>query len=1005
LPEFEPQVMPEIALNIREDRLPRPAEPERMQRVLARWAERARAEPEETALAAQALLDDPLAGRLLTGLFGSSPFLGQLLVEELPFALSVFREGPDRAIDRALAGLGASGAGKPEAALMRDLRIARRRVALAVALADTAGAWDLGRVTGALSDFAGRALRLATAHLLAAAHESGELHLAHPDDPERESGFVLIAMGKLGAGELNYSSDIDLIALYDREKASYTGRRTVQDCFVRMTHGLVRLLQDRTPEGYVFRVDLRLRPDPASTPPALSVRAAETYYESMGQNWERAAMIKARPVAGDLAAGAEFLVHLKPYVWRRNLDFAAIRDIHSIKRQIHAHKGHKAIAVGGHNIKLGRGGIREIEFFAQTQQLIWGGRMPELRIPDTCGALAALARAGRIGEQAADTLIGAYSFLRAVEHRLQMMEDRQTQTLPAEGPALEEFARFAGYATGAEFGAALVGQLRAVERIYAELFEEQPDLSGPGNLVFTGTEADPETVKTLERMGFSDGGSVSAAIRAWHHGRYRATRSTRARELLTELMPRLLQTLARTGHPDAAFARFDAFLANLPAGVPLFSMIGANPGLLDLIAEILGGAPRLAEQLSRKPQLLDAVLAPGFGQAPPRAPELAAELHGVLDQADDYQEVLDFSRRWLNDKTFQIGVAILRHLIEVDGAGRALSDLADVALNAVHPRVLRNFGELHGPLPGPGLAVVALGKLGGREMTVTSDLDLIFLYEGAEAGLASSGPKPLSAAHYHARLSQRLINAYTAQTQEGRLYEVDMRLRPSGNAGPIAVSLEGFLRYQEGEAWTWEHMALTRARVIVAEPEFRTRIEAAIRRILTRPRDAGKLAADVASMRRRMEAHNRPASSWDVKQIAGGLVDVEFVAQYLMLLHAARRPEVLHTNNVKALKALARHGLLSAEHARTLVEAGRLWRALQGYLRLTTGGGFEEAQAPDPLRQSLARVGGAIDFPELTKKMGETARHVRGIFEEIVLAAAPNPETSDHLEDPEEDPK
>jgi glutamate-ammonia-ligase adenylyltransferase len=989
LPEFEPQVMSEIALRIQESRLPLPSDPDRAERMRARWMERADAEPQEMRRAARALLEHPLGGRLLEGLFGSSPFLGGLLVDELPFALGLFHQGPQAAIDRALAELGSSGAGREEAALMRDLRLARRRVALAVAIADVAGAWGLAQVTAALSDFADRALRLATSHLLAVAHDRGELGLPHPEEPERASGYILIAMGKLGARELNYSSDIDLIALYDREKVRYSGRRTLQDCFVRITHGLVRLLQDRTAEGYVFRVDLRLRPDPASTPPALSLRAAETYYESMGQNWERAAMIKARPVAGDLEAGAGFIQHLKPYVWRRHLDFAAIRDIHSIKRQIHAHKGHKAIAVGGHNIKLGRGGIREIEFFAQTQQLIWGGRMPELRVPDTCRALAALARSGRIGEQAADTLIQAYSFLRAVEHRLQMMEDRQTQTLPAEGPALDAFARFMGFETAGEFGAALVGELRAVERIYGELFEEQPDLSGPGNLVFTGTEADPETVKTLERMGFTDGAAVSAAVRAWHHGRYRATRSTRARELLTELMPRLLQTLARTGYPDAAFARFDAFLANLPAGVPLFSMIGANPGLLDLIAEILGGAPRLAEQLSRKPQLLDAVLAPGFGKAPPRAPELAAELQAILDQADDYQEVLDCSRRWLNDRAFQLGVAILRHLMDVDAAGNALSDLADVALNLIHPHAMRSFSELHGPLAGPGLAVVALGKLGGREMTVTSDLDLIFLYEGAGPEVASTGPKPLPAPHYQARLSQRLINAYTAQTQEGRLYEVDMRLRPSGNAGPIAVALDGFLRYQESEAWTWEHMALTRARVIVAEPAFRSRIEAAIRRILTRPRDPEKLAGDVAAMRRRMETHNRPSSIWDVKQIPGGLVDVEFVAQYLMLRHAARHPEVLHTNTAKALRALARHGLIGADQARELIEAGRLWRAIQSYLRLTTGGGFEEQQAPEALRLSLARLAEAVDFADLTQKMDETAKRVRGIFTQIVIAAAP----------------
>lgn len=982
--------MSNIALRITEGRLPRAADPERAAHMLARWAERARSETNELAHAALALVQDPPAGALLKGLFGSSPFLGAALIEELPFVTGLFREGPDAALERALTDLGAAGAGHEEAALMRGLRLARRRVALAVAVADTAGAWDLARVTGALSDFAERTVRLATSHLLAAAHERGELVLPHPEEPERESGFILIAMGKLGAGELNYSSDIDLIALYDRERVRYAGRRSMEDCFVRMTHGLVRLLQDRTAEGYVFRVDLRLRPDPGSTPPALSLRAAETYYESMGQNWERAAMIKARPLAGDIAAGAGFLAHLRPYVWRRHLDFAAIRDIHSIKRQIHAHKGHKAIAVGGHNIKLGRGGIREIEFFAQTQQLIWGGRMPELRIADTCGALAALARAGRIGEDAARTLIAAYRFLRAVEHRLQMVDDRQTQTLPPQGSGLEAFARFMGFDDAKSFGADLVAHLRAVERIYAELFEEQPDLSGPGNLVFTGTEADPETVKTLERMGFSDGAGVSAAIRGWHHGRYRATRSTRARELLTELMPRLLQTLARTGHPDTAFTRFDSFLANLPNGVPLFSMIGANPGLLDLVAEILGGAPRLAERLSRKPQLLDAVLTPGFGEAPPRAPELAAELTTALDHAADYEAILDLSRRWVADRSFRIGVAILRHLIDVDAAGYALSDIADVALNAIQPHVARAFAELHGTLPGPELAVVALGKLGGREMTVTSDLDLIFLYEGAESDLTSSGSKPLTATHYQARLSQRLINAYTAQTEEGRLYEVDMRLRPSGNAGPIAVSLEGFLHYQESEAWTWEHMALTRARVIVAEPEFRARIAAAIRRVLTRPRDPAKLAADVAAMRQRMETHNRAGSIWDVKQVPGGLIDVEFVAQYLMLLHATRHPEVLHTNTAMALRVLARHGLLAPDDARILVQAGRLWRGLQGYLRLTTGGGFDEAEATEPLRLNLARVGEAIDYSGLTEKMNSTAERVRGIYEKIVLAAAPN---------------
>ena len=981
--------MHEFSLKVAKERLPTPADAARAELGLARWAEQARAEEPPIAEAALAIRDEAGYRPLLAGVFGSSPFLSASLLAELPFATALFGQGVEAAVARLLADLAAQSPAVEEAFLMRALRQARRRVALAVALADLSGAWPLARVTATLSDFAESAVRLATAHLLRAAHDRGEILLPHPEEPERESGYVLIAMGKLGARELNYSSDIDLIALFDREKVRYRGRRTVEDCFVRMTHGIVRLLQDRTAEGYVFRVDLRLRPDPGSTRPALSLRAAEAYYESMGQNWERAAMIKARPLAGDLAAGQGFLHHLRPYVWRKHLDFAAIRDIHSIKRQIHAHKGHKAIAVGGHNIKLGRGGIREIEFFAQTQQLIWGGRLPELRIADTCGALAALARAGRISEDAARTMTQAYAFQRQVEHRLQMLEDQQTQTLPAEGPALEAFACFMGYADAAEFGAELLGQLRQVEAIYAELFEEQAELGGPGNLVFTGTEADPETVGTLERMGFADGTSISATIRGWHHGRYKATRSTRARELLTELMPRLLLTLSRTTHPDAAFARFDAFLANLPVGVPLFSMIHANPGLLDLLAEILGGAPRLAEQLSRKPQLMDAVLAPGFGKAPPGAPELAAELGARLDQAGDYQEVLDVCRRWVNDRNFQVGVGILTHALDADAAGIALSNIADVALNGIHGPVQQAFGELHGRLPGPGISIVALGKLGGREMTVTSDLDLIFLYEAGAPDLASDGAKPLPASHYNARLSHRLINAYTAPTQEGRLYEVDMRLRPSGNAGPIAVSLEGFLRYQENEAWTWEHMALTRARIVVAEPAFRARIQMAIRRILARPRDAAKLAGDVAAMRRRMETHLRAGSIWDVKQVPGGLVDIEFIAQYLMLRYAAAHPGILEPNTGKALRALARHRLIGQEDARELIHAGRLWRSLQGYLRLTTGGGFDEAAAPEPLKRSLGRAGEAIDFDELRKKMEATAIAVRAIYDKIVLAAAP----------------
>ena len=928
---------------------------------------------------------------LLGAVFGNSPFLSQLLLTE-PDILEAFL-AQDTAhvladLERRLAV--EAGAGE-NAHLMRTLRRARRRAALLIALADISGRWNVEQVTGALADFAETALRLAVDHLLRRSAAAGDLILPSFDRPSEDSGLVVLGMGKLGARELNYSSDIDLIVLYDRDKVDYRGRRTLQDCFVRLARDLIRLLQDLTEDGYVFRTDLRLRPDPGSTPLAMSVLAAETYYEGMGQNWERAAMIKARAVAGDMGSGAEFLKHLRPFIWRRHLDFAAIQDIHSIKRQIHAVKGHREIAVGGHNIKLGRGGIREIEFFAQTQQLIWGGRQPELRAPATCEAIRALVTAGRLAPAIGDAMIAAYRYLRHVEHRLQMVDDHQTHTLPPADPGLDAIARFCGHSDTESFTATLLGHLGQVEDHYAELFEEAPSLSGPGSLVFTGTDNDPETVRTLNELGFKDGASIATTIRAWHAGRARAMRSTRARELLTELMPTLLQALGRSSQPDEAFARFDAFLHALPAGVQLFSLLYSNPGLLDLIAEIMGGAPRLAEHLSRNPALLDAVLSAGFADPPPPRAELAAELDRQLAHAGDLQDVLDTARRWTRDRQFQIGVHILRGNTDADRAAGPLSDVAEIVIAALQPRVEAEFLRQHGRLPGRGLATVALGKLGGREITIGSDIDLIFVYDApAELegpdwdNLHSDGPKPLAPIHYYARLAQRLIAAITAPTGEGKLYDVDMRLRPSGNSGPIASSLEGFRRYQESDAWTWEHMALTRARVIYGNRDFAAQCTARLRAILTRPRDPAKLAGDVATMRRRMAQQHPTDRLWDLKHLAGGLVDIEFIVQFLMLRHAAARPDLLTANTDGALVALARAGILSAAAVTPLRAGLRLWRNLHGFLRITVGSGFDEGNLAPSIARRLAEIGGCVDFAALKLHMIETAGGLRQLYRDIV---------------------
>lgn len=948
---------------------------------LERWAEAAEADA-DTARFARALAADGRGRALLEAVFGNSPYLSHILLAEMPFARRLIEAGPDAAFAEVMGELDAD-ADRP--ALMRRLRVAKRRIALIVALADIAGVWPLEAVTGALSDFADAALRLSVRHLMAAARAKGDIGRGESDSA---CGYFLLGMGKLGSRELNYSSDIDLIALYDPDRIDYRGSRSLQELMVQATRELVRILEERTGDGYVFRCDLRLRPDPGATPLAVSVGAAEIYYEGMGQNWERAAMIKARRVAGDEEAAAAFLKILVPYIWRKHLDFAAIADIHSIKRQIYAHHGGGTITVAGHNLKLGRGGIREIEFFAQTQQLIWGGRMPELRRPGTVEAIAALAAAGRIARQAADELTKAYRFLRTAEHRLQMIDDQQVHTLPEDEAGLQALAVFLGFRDTGDFTDVLLHHLRNVERHYAALFEEAPSLSTPGNLVFTGTEHDPDTLKTLERLGFADPAAVSAAIMAWHRGRYPAMRSARAREILTELVPAILAAFAKTASPQAAFLKFDEFLSRLPAGVQLFSLFQANPALLDLVAEIMGNAPHLADRLARRPILLDGVLAPGFFEPLPDLAHLESELADVIARAVGFEAALDVARRWTGDKEFRIGVQILRNLTPADAAGASFSDIAEAALRILKPLVEDDFAKQHGRIKGGEMAVIAMGRLGGREMTVASDLDLVFVYD-FDAGIEqSNGKKPLDPHEYFGRLSRRLINAISAQTGEGQLFAVDMRLRPSGHSGPIASHLEAFHRYHQEQAWTWEHLALARARVIAGTPKLSDAVERIIREALTRPRDAQKLAHDVADMRLRMAHEHKPRSLFDVKQLRGGLIDVEFIVQFLELRHAHAHPDILDQNTARALERIKRTGLIPAHTAAALSGALTLWQRVLGLLRLCYPEPIAPEDAPEGLRRILVTASGAGDYPALIGEIEDRAAAVRAIFEELIEKTA-----------------
>ncbi len=923
---------------------------------------------------------------VIEGLAEASPYLWDLASADPARLLAILEADPERHLKSVLAQtMQAIDGARDEKKAMSLLRRMKAEAALLIALADIGGAWPLPQITQALTELADTAIGAAVRFLLRDTMRRGKLNPLDPARVEEDCGYVVVAMGKMGAFELNYSSDIDLIIFFDPAAPALVPEVEPGPLYIRLTRELVKLLQERTTDGYVFRVDLRLRPDPASTQIAISIPAALDYYESVGQNWERAALIKARPCAGDIAVGDAVLKNLSPFVWRKYLDFAAVTDVQAMKRQIHAYKGHGEIAIEGHNVKLGRGGIREIEFFVQTQQLIAGGRHPELRGRDTLTMLSVLAGGGWISAQAQDDLAAAYQFLRTVEHRLQMVADEQTQTLPTDREALERFVRFLGFATRDAFAEILVGHLRNVQRHYEQLFENPPALGGEERaLVFPKDADDSETLAKLSAMGFRQPLETSARIRGWLDGSYRSLKGEVARGHLTELIPLLLSHLTRAENPDVAFANFDRFLTALHGSGRLFSLLRQHPDLVGFIVLILGTAPRLADILARYPQVIDALLEPGFFGALPDETKLASELARALEQSGSYEDFLDRIRMFGQEQMFLIGARILSETVSAEQAGEVFAKLADVVIRVLHRAVEDNFAEVHGRLRGQETALLALGKLGGREMTATSDLDLIVVYDFAADFPESSGRRPLYGGQYFARLTQRLINALTVQTNYGVLYPVDMRLRPSGRSGPLATQIDGFESYQEAEAWTWEHMALTRARVVSASPAFGSRVEGVIRKVLCRRRDPEAVAGDIIEMRHAIAAEKGDGDRWDLKFVAGGLVDIEFIAQYLQLVHAADQLNILETPTVKVLDKAWRLGVLSTREAEVLRPAVRLYQNLTQILRLCLVGAFDPKTAGAGLLRLLARAADVPDFTTLDAHVAETQTRVRQSFVRIL---------------------
>jgi glutamate-ammonia-ligase adenylyltransferase len=763
----------------------------------------------------------------------------------------------------------------------RDLRIARRRLALAVALYDLAGVYDLTAVTAALSDFADLALdRAIRAAMLERTPEA------------TPAGFIALALGKQGSRELNYSSDIDPILLYDPATLPRRARDEPEEAAVRIAKRAVELLQRRDADGYVLRVDLRLRPSSEITPLAIPVEGAIGYYESQALPWERAAFIRARACAGDVALGERFLEAIRPFVWRRSLDFGAIGEITSLTQRIRDHHAQGQAFGPGYDLKRGRGGIREVEFFAQGLQLIHGGRDPSLRAPATRDALAALASAGHVDQGEAEALRRAYERLRTVEHRVQMIDDRQTHTLPA-GESLDRVARLDGLASGDALLADLRPHVESTAAIYDRLAPPAADALSTDHA---------RLIAQLAAMGFAEAEGAARLVEQWRSGRYPALRSPAALAALEAVLPPMLRALADAPDPQRALAGFDRLAERLPTAINAFRLLEARPPLTGLLAAILAQAPTLAEELARRPALLDGLIdASAFAPTPPAA-LLAADLRA--GDAADYQERLEHVRRVVGEKRFALGAQIVAGARDPLEVAQGYAQVAEAAVEVLAEAATDEFARAHGRVPDSELVILALGRFGGGAMTHASDLDLIYLFTG-DFRAESDGAKPLGATLYYTRLASRVTAALSVPTAAGPLYPVDTRLRPSGTQGPMVVGLDSFARYQRQEAWTWERMALTRARPVFGSRDARAAVEAIVADALHS--DTGRdIPADARSMRAEMAAHKPPQGPLDAKLLPGGLVDLEFAVHVRQLVHRAGFDADLG----RAIDVLAGEGLL-----------------------------------------------------------------------------------------------
>ncbi|MEM7702546.1 MAG: bifunctional [glutamate--ammonia ligase]-adenylyl-L-tyrosine phosphorylase/[glutamate--ammonia-ligase] adenylyltransferase [Pseudomonadota bacterium] len=892
-----------------------------------------------------------------------APFLGRSL-DRLPDLETILAQGLG---ERALAWARARGEHEDAGVALRRERLA---LATTLAIGDLAGAFSLARVLEELTAFADRALD--TAIRTAIEERTGE---------PRVDGFIALALGKQGVRELNYSSDIDPVLLYDPTVLSHRSKDDAGEAAQRYARRIVKLLSENTAEGYVLRVDLRLRPASEISPMAVPLALALEHYQSAALPWERAAFTRARAAAGDIAAGEAFLESIRPFVWRPTIDFGAMEDIRSLTARIRDAYDGRLTPGPGFNVKRGRGGIREIEFIVQTHQLIHGGRDPLLRVQGTRAALEALARAGRIEPEQAAILGDNYDRLRVIEHRLQMINDRQTHSLPG-GEALEDVARLDGLPDGAALIEELRGLTDQTSDIFAELIGE-PD--APEVRIAPEPMPEKEREERLDTLGFDNVEQLSARTAAWRDGRYQTLRSGQALAAFDELTPALLEALAKSDDPMRAFTRWEALLERAPSAVTLFRLLNAQPELLDRLMAALTLAPTLSDELARKPELLDILLDPNALELPGSVEEIAALVERTAER-DDYEALLDAIRRVTGELRFALGLQLIEGLSDPIDIGAALSRIAEAALRLAVPAAHAEFQERHGRIEGTELLVLGLGRFGGGALTHASDLDVVYLYAG-EANGPSDGARSISATNYYNRLAGRVTAALSVPTAQGALYEIDTRLRPQGAQGPLAVSCDAFEKYQREAAWTWEHMALARARVLVGSQGGRDRVEAIMRGVLRRPRAPEDVRTEISAMRTQMAEHKTPAGPLDVKRLRGGLIDCEFLVHYLQLRGVTADgaslgvgyPDAYSPDLGTAIPALTASGLLPEDFRPDYDLLTRMLTAL----RLLAPGGLEP---PACAADSLARACQVTDYATLLNRFAETRGRVCALWNQTFAA-------------------